>query len=131
MRPAATRIVATDVTALPRRRGDHVASSPIKGTLPLSADPLELRNSVKDVAENIMIVDLVRNDLGRVARTGTVTVPELLTVRPAPGVWHLVSTVAACVPAQVPMSALLDATFPPASVTSFSDWSCTRMPVGM
>ena len=37
-----------------------------------------------------MIVDLVRNDLGRVAGTGTVTVPELLAVRPAPGVWHLV-----------------------------------------
>ena len=41
--------------------------------------------SAKDVAENIMIVDLVRHDLGRVARTGSVTVPELLTVRPAPG----------------------------------------------
>ncbi|BBX20478.1 aminodeoxychorismate synthase, component I [Mycolicibacterium duvalii] len=99
------------------RRGELVTSSPIKGTLPRTADPAALRASVKDVAENIMIVDLVRNDLGRVARTGTVTVPELLTVRPAPGVWHLVSTVAACVPAQVPMSALLDATFPPASVT--------------
>lgn len=63
-----------------------VASSPIKGTLPLSADPVQLRASVKDVAENIMIVDLVRNDLGRVADTGTVTVPELLARQPAPGV---------------------------------------------
>ncbi|MEO3757882.1 aminodeoxychorismate synthase component I [Mycobacterium sp. B14F4] len=100
-----------------RRRGAAVASSPIKGTLPLSADPLQLRASVKDVAENIMIVDLVRNDLGRVADTGTVSVPELLTVRPAPGVWHLVSTVTARVGVDVPMSAVLDATFPPASVT--------------
>lgn len=100
-----------------RRRGDTVASSPIKGTLPLSADPSELRNSVKDVAENIMIVDLVRNDLGRVADTGTVTVPELLAVQPAPGVWHLVSTVSARVGVDVPMTAVLDATFPPASVT--------------
>ncbi len=50
-----------------RRRGDPVTSSPIKGTLPLHADPAALRASVKDVAENIMIVDLVRNDLGRVA----------------------------------------------------------------
>ncbi|KUH92732.1 aminodeoxychorismate synthase component I [Mycobacterium sp. IS-3022] len=100
-----------------RRRGDHVASSPIKGTLPLSADPAALRASVKDVAENIMIVDLVRNDLGRVADVGTVTVPELLAVRPAPGVWHLVSTVSARVDVEVPMSAVLDATFPPASVT--------------
>lgn len=100
-----------------RRRGDVVTSSPIKGTLPLDSRPSALRASVKDVAENIMIVDLVRNDLGRVAITGTVTVPELLTVQPAPGVWHLVSTVSARVPIQLPMSALLDAAFPPASVT--------------
>ncbi|MGV0811992.1 aminodeoxychorismate synthase component I [Mycolicibacterium boenickei] len=100
-----------------RRSGTAVTSSPIKGTLPRSADPAGLLASVKDVAENVMIVDLVRNDLGRVATTGSVTVPELLAVRPAPGVWHLVSTVTADVPTDVPMSALLDATFPPASVT--------------
>ncbi|EFP55630.1 aminodeoxychorismate synthase component I, partial [Mycobacterium tuberculosis] len=100
-----------------RRRGSVVTSSPIKGTLPLDAPPSALRASAKEVAENIMIVDLVRNDLGRVAVTGTVTVPELLVVRPAPGVWHLVSTVSARVPLEEPMSALLDAAFPPASVT--------------
>lgn len=100
-----------------RRVGDTVTSSPIKGTLPRTADPAALRASVKDVAENIMIVDLVRNDLSRVATVGTVTVPELLAVRPAPGVWHLVSTVSARVPADVPMAAVLDAAFPPASVT--------------
>jgi para-aminobenzoate synthetase component 1 len=99
------------------RRGDVVTSSPIKGTLPLSAPPSALRASVKDVAENIMIVDLVRNDLGRVAVTGSVTVPELLVVRPAPGVWHLVSTVSAVMPVELPTSALFDAAFPPASVT--------------
>jgi para-aminobenzoate synthetase component 1 len=100
-----------------RRRGDSVLSSPIKGTLPIDADPALLRASVKDVAENIMIVDLVRNDLGRVAATGSVVVPELLSVRPAPGVWHLVSTVSAKVPVDLPMRAVLEATFPPASVT--------------
>ncbi|MDH6198892.1 para-aminobenzoate synthetase component 1 [Mycobacterium frederiksbergense] len=100
-----------------RRVGTAVTSSPIKGTLPRDADPAGLLASVKDVAENIMIVDLVRNDLGRVAMTGSVTVPELLAVRPAPGVWHLVSTVTAQVRAELPMAALLDATFPPASVT--------------
>ncbi|OMC05582.1 aminodeoxychorismate synthase, component I [Mycobacterium sp. NS-7484] len=100
-----------------RRAGTTVASSPIKGTLPRSADPAGLLTSTKDVAENVMIVDLVRNDLGRVAATGSVTVPELLAVRPAPGVWHLVSTVTAEVPAQLPIAALLEATFPPASVT--------------
>jgi para-aminobenzoate synthetase component 1 len=100
-----------------RRTDDAVSSSPIKGTLPLSGDPARLRTSVKDVAENVMIVDLVRNDLGRVAVPGSVTVPELLSVHAAPGVWHLVSTVAARVPAAVDTDALLDATFPPGSVT--------------
>lgn len=100
-----------------RRAGDGVASSPIKGTLPLSCDPAGLLASVKDVAENIMIVDLVRNDLSQVADTGTVTVPELLALRAAPGVWHLVSTVAAEVRPQVTNAQLLAATFPPASVT--------------
>ena len=100
-----------------RRAGERVSSSPIKGTLPADADPERLRASAKDVAENIMIVDLVRNDLGRVARTGSVDVPELLVVHRAPGVWHLVSTVSALVPADLPASDLLAATFPPASVT--------------
>jgi para-aminobenzoate synthetase component 1 len=118
-----------------RRRGQVVASSPIKGTLPLHARPSALRASVKDVAENIMIVDLVRNDLGRVAITGTVTVPELLAVRPAPGVWHLVSTVCAEVPEHLAMADLLEATFPPASVTGtpkhrarqlLSEWELSR-----
>lgn len=99
------------------RRGTMVSSSPIKGTLPIHADPDELRSSAKDVAENIMIVDLVRNDLGHVAVTGSVTVAELLAVHPAPGVWHLVSTVTAEVPTDLPMTMLLDAAFPPASVT--------------
>ncbi len=114
-----------------RRTGQTVTSSPIKGTVPRAADPAELRASAKDVAENIMIVDLVRNDLGRVAVTGSVTVPELLTVKPAPGVWHLVSTVSAEVASSLPIRDVLAATFPPASVTGtpkhharqlLSDW---------
>ncbi|KJX75764.1 aminodeoxychorismate synthase component I [Mycobacterium lepromatosis] len=118
-----------------RRRGAGVTSSPIKGTLPLAAWPSALQASAKEVAENIMIVDLVRNDLGRVAITGTVTVPELLVVRHAPGVWHLVSTVTAQVPVELPMAALLDATFPPASITGtpklrarqlISEWERSR-----
>ena len=107
-----------------QRRGAVVTSSPIKGTLPLDAWPSALRASPKEVAENIMIVDLVRNDLGRVAITGTVAVPELLVVRRAPGVWHLVSTVSARVPIDLPTAALLDAAFPPASVTGDPQTSC-------
>lgn len=104
------------------RRGRVVHSSPIKGTLPRRGPQDDrnadlLRASVKDVAENVMIVDMARNDLGRVAEVGRVTVPRLLDVQPHPGVWHLVSDVRAEVPEALPNSALLAAAFPPASVT--------------
>ncbi|RRO80320.1 chorismate-binding protein, partial [Corynebacterium bovis] len=99
------------------RHGDEVVEMPIKGTLPRDRDPADLLASVKDVAENIMIVDLVRHDLGTVAVTGGVTVPDLLTVVPAPGVWHLVSTVRATLPREVTHARLVETTFPPASVT--------------
>lgn len=114
-----------------RRTGNLVASAPIKGTQPASADPESLAGSAKDVAENVMIVDLVRNDLGRLARTGSVRVADLLSVVAAPGVWHLVSRVEALVDPGVGNTELLRATFPPASVTGtpklramelISDW---------
>jgi Anthranilate/para-aminobenzoate synthases component I len=69
------------------------------------------------VAENVMITDLVRNDLGRVSEVGTVGVPELLTVREAPGVWHLESTVEGQLAPGVDDADLLRAAFPPGSVT--------------
>ncbi|WP_024794555.1 aminodeoxychorismate synthase component I [Tomitella biformata] len=100
-----------------RRRGAQVWSSPIKGTSPIDSDPALLRASIKDVAENVMIVDLARNDLGRVAVPGSVTATELLAIRPAPAVWHLVSTVTARLRPEIDDAALIDATFPPASVT--------------
>ena len=74
-----------------RRAGDAVTSSPIKGTLPRTADPAALRASVKDVAENIMIVDLVRNDLSRVAMTGLGH--RARTSRGAPRPWGVASGV--------------------------------------
>lgn len=72
-----------------RRSGRRVESGPIKGTGRTAADLLP-----KDHAENVMIVDLVRNDLGRVCATGSVTVPELCALEEHPGLVHLVSTVA-------------------------------------
>ncbi|MCF8612172.1 aminodeoxychorismate synthase component I [Gordonia sp. HY285] len=99
------------------RRDGEVSSSPIKGTVPAHVDPSVLSVSAKDTAENVMIVDLVRNDLGRVARTGSVRVPDLLSVVPAPGLWHLVSTVRATLAPAIGNDALLAATWPPASVT--------------
>lgn len=104
------------------RHGRSVRSTPIKGTLPRrgpsdAGNARLLRRSTKDVAENVMITDLVRNDLGRVCEVGSVTVPSLLRVRPAPGVWHLESTVSGVLPAGVSDRDLLAAAFPPGSVT--------------
>ncbi|MEU8639950.1 aminodeoxychorismate synthase component I [Amycolatopsis sp. NPDC048633] len=104
------------------RHGHAVRSTPIKGTLPRrgprdDGNARLLRQSAKDVAENVMITDLVRNDLGRVCEVGTVAVPSLLEVRPAPGVWHLDSTVTGVLRPSVSDAELLDATFPPGSVT--------------
>ncbi|WP_297452690.1 aminodeoxychorismate synthase component I [uncultured Corynebacterium sp.] len=99
------------------RAGATVTETPIKGTIPADHSPAELLRSDKDIAENIMIVDLVRHDLGQVAKTGTVKVTDLLSVRPAPGVWHLFSTVSAELPDQLSHAELIEACFPPASVT--------------
>ncbi len=94
------------------RTDDRVRSSPIKGTASTAADLL-----AKDAAENIMIVDLVRNDLGRVCRPGSIEVPALLTTEAHPGLVHLVSTVEGRLRPDVGWPELLDATFPPGSVT--------------
>jgi para-aminobenzoate synthetase component I len=94
------------------RQGRRVRSSPIKGT---AASPGELL--AKDRAENVMIVDLVRNDLGRVCQYGSVRVPSLLQVEQHPGLVHLVSTVEGVLRPDVGWSELIEATFPPGSVT--------------
>jgi para-aminobenzoate synthetase component I len=95
-----------------RRRGELVESSPIKGTARHAG-----AFTPKDRAENVMIVDLVRNDLGRVCRYGTVDVPALCAVEEHPGLVHLVSTVRGRLRPGVGWAALLAATFPPGSVT--------------
>jgi para-aminobenzoate synthetase component 1 len=95
-----------------RRDGDLVASSPIKGT---AADPAGFLP--KDRAENVMIVDLVRNDLGRVCEWGSVETPALCAVEHHPGLVHLVSTVTGRLRAEVTWADIVDATFPPGSVT--------------
>ncbi len=94
------------------RLGEVVWSSPIKGTAKGVDDFL-----AKDAAENVMIVDLVRNDLGRVCRPGSVEVPSLLAVEPHPGLFHLVSTVRGRLRARIGWADLITATFPPGSVT--------------
>jgi para-aminobenzoate synthetase / 4-amino-4-deoxychorismate lyase len=98
------------------RSGRTVRSAPIKGTRPADRRE-ELDRSEKDRAENVMIVDLVRNDLGRVCEPGTVRVTALADVRPHAGVWHMVSEVEGQLRDDVGDAGLLRATFPPGSVT--------------
>ncbi|WP_337047604.1 aminodeoxychorismate synthase component 1 [Serratia liquefaciens] len=102
----------------------QIQTRPIKGTLPRLADAEQdaqqaqrLANSAKDRAENLMIVDLLRNDIGRVAEPGSVKVPELFVVEPFPAVHHLVSTITALLPERTPATELLRACFPGGSIT--------------
>jgi para-aminobenzoate synthetase component I len=105
-----------------RREGTRLESRPIKGTGARRADLL-----AKDEAENVMIVDLVRNDLGRVCRTGSVVVPDLLAVEEHPGLVHLVSTVAGDLRSDVGWPGILAATFPPGSVTGAPKLAALRI----
>jgi para-aminobenzoate synthetase component 1 len=105
-------------------RDGFVETRPIKGTRPRGATPTadvraaaELLGSAKDRAELVMIVDVLRNDLGRIARTGSVAVPELLTLRSYAAVHHLVARVVAELRSGVTPSELISAVFPGGSVT--------------
>ena len=101
-----------------------VETRPIKGTRPRRADPVQdraeaeaLSASIKDRAENLMIVDLMRNDLARVCDPGSVKTPELYSVESYANVHHLVSTVTGRLSAACSVFDLIAATFPPGSIT--------------
>ena len=94
------------------RHGMRVTSRPIKGTATTAGELLP-----KDYAENVMIVDLVRHDLGHVSRPGTVEVDHLCRVEEHPGLVHLVSDVSGALRAGTTWRDLLDASFPPGSVS--------------
>lgn len=116
------RFVMADLSAPPGHR--EARTFPIKGTRPRGATPdedarllAELCASEKDAAEHVMIVDLLRNDLGKVAVPGGVTVERLLEVLSVKNVHHLESTIAARLRDDVNVSALLEATVPGGSIT--------------
>jgi len=116
------------VSASPERflkvQGDLVETRPVKGTRPRGRDPVEdqrlaqeLTHSIKDRAENVMIVDLERNDLGRVCRYGTIKVTELAILETFPTVFHLTSTIVGRLHRGKSDIDLLKATFPGGSIT--------------
>jgi len=107
-----------------RRRGREVVTAPIKGTIVRARDPdaaeaalARLRRSAKDAAEHVMIVDVMRNDLGRVCEYGSIVAPREPAAEAHPGLWHLVSRVRGELRHGVGNGELVRATFPPASVT--------------
>jgi len=101
-----------------------IEAKPIKGTRPRGATPQQdqqlieqLSHSEKDQAENLMIVDLLRNDIGKGAKPGSVNVPHLFKIESFPGVHHLVSTVQAQLADDHSVFDLLRGAFPGGSIT--------------
>ncbi|CAE6825752.1 Isochorismate synthase MenF [Paraburkholderia nemoris] len=104
--------------------GALLRARPMKGTAPRSDDPDAdrgaadfLANDPKNRAENVMIVDLLRNDLSRVAQTGSVSVPALFSVEPYASVWQMTSTVHATLRAGTSFAEIMRALFPCGSIT--------------
>lgn len=119
-----TKVLSASPERFLRLDGRLVETRPIKGTRPRGVTPeedrmlaAELSSSEKDRAENLMIVDLLRNDLGKVCRTGSVKVEELFGLEGHASVWHLVSTVRGEFGEGLGAVDLLEACFPGGSVT--------------
>lgn len=119
-----TQILSVTPELFLRKQGRHVTTKPMKGTAPRGRSTIEdlrmrddLVRSEKERAGNLMIVDMLRNDLGRVARTGTITVSELLQPERHPTVWQLTSTIEAELEEGTTLAELFTAVFPCGSVT--------------
>ncbi|MAQ31683.1 MAG: aminodeoxychorismate synthase component I [Flavobacteriales bacterium] len=107
-----------------KRTGNTIISQPIKGTIKREQDHLvdeenknKLLNSSKDIAENVMIVDLVRNDLSRFAQKNTVIVNELSKLYTYKDVHHLISTISCKIPQNMSVVDIIKSTFPMGSMT--------------
>lgn len=122
--PGGAWIVSCSPELFVEKTGALLRARPMKGTAPRSDDPREdaaaarfLANDAKNRAENVMIVDLLRNDLARIARTGSVTVPALFSVEPYASVWQMTSTVEAGIVEGATFADVLRALFPCGSIT--------------
>ncbi len=122
--PDDTWVVSCSPELFVEKQGDMLRARPMKGTAPRSSDPQRdadaaafLASDTKNRAENVMIVDLLRNDLSRIARTGTVKVPALFSVEPYASVWQMTSTVEAEWCEGTTFARMLRALFPCGSIT--------------
>ena len=129
-----TKIVSLSPELFFSATGRHVTTRPMKGTAPRGRFSEEdeqlktaLRRSLKERAENVMIVDLLRNDLGKLALPGSVAVPELLTLETYPTFHTLTSTVTATLPPETGLPDLFRALFPCGSVTGAPKVSTMRL----
>ncbi|MBS0543112.1 MAG: aminodeoxychorismate synthase component I, partial [Proteobacteria bacterium] len=119
-----THVLSCSPELFLRNRGGRLEAKPMKGTASRASVPegdseiaRMLGGDTKNRAENLMIVDLLRNDLGRIARTGSVRVPALFSVEAYPTVFQMTSTIAAELPDEVGFADLLRALFPCGSIT--------------
>ncbi|MBU9613554.1 aminodeoxychorismate synthase component I [Burkholderia multivorans] len=122
--PDGAWVVSCSPELFVEKHGELLRARPMKGTAPRSADPQQdaasaafLANDPKNRAENVMIVDLLRNDVSRIARTGTVRVPALFSVEPYASVWQMTSTVEAGWRDGTTFADMLRALFPCGSIT--------------
>jgi para-aminobenzoate synthetase/4-amino-4-deoxychorismate lyase len=115
--PDGRSVVSCSPELFVEKHGDLLRARPMKGTAPREADPETLRLDPKNRAENVMIVDLLRNDMSRVAVTGSVNVPALFSVEPYASVWQMTSTIEARVIPGTSFAGIVRALFPCGSIT--------------
>ncbi|NKJ45679.1 aminodeoxychorismate synthase, component I [Burkholderia sp. SG-MS1] len=122
--PGGSWVLSCSPELFVEKQGAKLRARPMKGTAPRADDPATdrrtaefLGNDPKNRAENVMIVDLLRNDLSRVAQTGSVKVPALFSVEPYASVWQMTSTVEAALRPGTSFAGILRALFPCGSIT--------------
>lgn len=117
-------LISASMELFLKKEGNKIISKPIKGTIGRGSTKeedfnnyIKLKNSEKEQAENLMITDLMRNDLGRIAQRGTVNVPKLFEIERYTSLYQMSSTVEATIKEDLNLLKIIDLTFPPGSVT--------------
>lgn len=109
-----------------KKSGEGIFVEPMKGTLPVSQEAHVLKNDEKNISENLMIVDLLRNDLGKIAHPGSVEVSELFRVQTLETVHQMTSKISAKIDRETPVLTLFQSLFPCGSITGAPKWSAMK-----